>query len=48
MKLMVKIYQKFQKFSQKIKTHKASVKPTMDNCNHSEWLKEISPGEVQN
>ena len=26
----------------------ASAKPAMNNCNHSELLKEISPGEVPN
>ena len=36
------------KIFSKIKTHKASAKLTMDNCNHSKLLKEISPGEVQN
>ena len=47
MKLMVRKYQKFQIFSQR-NTHKASTKPNMNNCNHSELLKEISPGEVPN
>ena len=45
-KLMVRKYQTFQNFL-KEKTHKASAKPTTNNCNHSELLKEISPGEVQ-
>ena len=47
MKLMVRKYQKFQNFL-KEKTHNVCAKPTMNNCNHSELLKEISPGEVQN
>ena len=47
MKLMVRKYLKFQIFL-KEKTHKASAKPTTNNCNHSELLKEISLGEVQN
>ena len=47
MKLIVRKYQKFRKKFQR-KTHKASTKPTTVNCNQSELLKEISPGEVQN
>ena len=44
---MVRKYQKFQNFL-KDKTHKASTKPTTDNCNYNELLKKISPGEVPN
>ena len=47
MKSMVRKYQKFQNFLED-KTHKASTKSTMDNCNYNELLKEISPGEVPN
>ena len=46
MKLIVRKYQKFQKFSQR-KTHKASAKPATVNCNDSELLKEISPGDFK-
>ena len=44
---MVRKHQKFQNFLKK-KNHKASTKPTTNNCNHSKLLKEINPEEVQN
>ena len=44
---MVRKYQKFQNFLE-YKTYKTFTKSTIDNCNHNELLKEISPGEVPN
>ena len=44
---MVRKHQKISNFSQR-NSHTASTKPIMNNCNHSELLKENSPGEVSN
>ena len=44
---MVRKYQKFQNFLEN-ETYRTPTKSTMDNCNHNELLKAISPGEVPN